>query len=165
MSNLYNLSAEVAALKEKLEASDLDEQTIADTLEAESFDFESKVRALAYVIREFQAKEEALTCAIDEMVYRKQVMKSRITGLQTYLLNCMLLAGVRKVEGVEFDVSIRKNPHAVKIVDYGLVPEAYWKIPEPAPAILDRKAMQKDLKDGKSIPGCQLEQTERVEIR
>lgn len=35
MTSLYNLSAEVAALKEKLEASDLDEQTIADTLEAE----------------------------------------------------------------------------------------------------------------------------------
>lgn len=165
MSNLYNLSAEVAALKEKLEASDLDPQTIADTLEAESFDFEEKCRATAYVIKEFQAKEEALTCAIDEMVYRKKGMKNRITGLQAYLLDCMQLAGVRKVEGVEFDISIRKNPHAVKIIDSGLVPEAYWKIPEPAPAILDKKALLKDMKDGKSIPGCQLEQTERVEIK
>ena len=61
MSNLYKLSAEVAALKEKLEASDLDEQTIADTLEAESFDFEEKCKAVAYVIKEFAAKEELLT--------------------------------------------------------------------------------------------------------
>lgn len=165
MTSLYNLSAEVAALKEKLEASDLDEQTIADTLEAESFDFEEKCRATAYVIKEFQAKEEALTCAIDEMVYRKKGMKNRITGLQAYLLDCMQLAGVRKVEGVEFDISIRKNPHAVKIIDSGLVPKAYWKIPEPAPAILDKKALLKDMKDGKSIPGCQLEQTERVVIK
>lgn len=165
MNNLYNLSAEVAALKEKLEASDLDPQTIADTLEAESFDFEEKCRATAYVIKEFQAKEEALTCAIDEMVYRKQVMKNRITGLKAYLLNCMQMANVRKVEGVEFDISIRKNPPSVSVYDTGLVPETFWKIPEPAPAILDKKALLKDLKDGKSIPGCQLEQSLRVEIR
>lgn len=165
MTSLYNLSAEVAALKEKLEASDLDEQTIADTLEAESFDFEEKCRATAYVIKEFQAKEEALTCAIDEMVYRKKGMKNRITGLQAYLLDCMQLAGVRKVEGVEFDISIRKNPHAVQIIDDGLVPELYWKIPEPEPARLDKRRLLKDLKDGKSIPGCQLEHTERVVIK
>lgn len=165
MSNLYNLSAEVAALKEKLEASDLDRQTIADTLEAESFDFEEKCRATAYIIKEFQAKEDALTCAIDEMVYRKQVMKSKITGLQAYLLNCMQLASVRKVEGVEFDISIRKNPPSVSVYDTGLVPETFWKIPEPAPARLDKKAILESLKEGKDVPGCELSKTERIEIR
>ena len=165
MSNLYKLSAEVAAVKEKLEASDLDQQTIADTLEAESFDFEEKCKAVAYVIKEFQAKEEALTCAIDEMVYRKQVMKSRITGLQAYLLNCMQLASVRKVEGIEFDIFIRKNPPSVSVYDTGLVPETFWKIPEPAPARLDKKAILESLKEGKTVQGCELQQTERVEIR
>ena len=165
MSNLYNLSAEVAALKEKLEASDLDEQTIADTLEAESFDFENKVRALAYVIREFQAKEEALTCAIDEMVYRKQVMKNRVFNLKAYLLDCMQLAGVRKVEGVEFDVFIRKNPKSVDVQKSVLVPESFWKTPEPSPAILDKRAILEKLKAGEYVPGCRLVQTERVEIR
>lgn len=165
MSNLYNLSAEVAALKEKLEASDLDAQTIADTLEAESFDFEEKCKAVGYVVKEFESKIMSLEDAYDEMWQRKVRFENKRKSLLEYLQACMTIAGVKKVEGVEFDIAIRKNPHAVKIIDEGLVPETYWKIPEPAPAKLDKKSILKDLKDGKSVPGCQLEQTERVEIR
>lgn len=165
MINLYNLSAEVAALKEKLEASDLDAQTIADTLEAESFDFEEKCKAVGYVVKEFESKIMSLEDAYDEMWQRKVRFENKRKSLLEYLQACMTIAGVKKVEGVEFDIAIRKNPHAVKIIDEGLVPETYWKIPEPAPAKLDKKSILKDLKDGKSVPGCQLEQTERVEIR
>lgn len=165
MSNLYNLSAEVATLKEKLEASDLDAQTIADTLEAESFDFEEKCRAVGYVVKEFESKIASLETAYDEMWLRKVHFENKRKSLLEYLQACMTIANVKKVEGVEFDISIRKNPHAVKIVDSGLVPEAYWKIPEPAPAKLDKKSILKDLKDGKNVPGCQIEQTERVEIK
>ena len=78
MSNLYKLSTEVAVLKEKLENSDLDQQTIADTLEAESFDFEEKCKAVAYVIKEFEAKEMALSDALEEMELRLHVIKNRI---------------------------------------------------------------------------------------
>lgn len=165
MSNLYNLSAEVAAIKEKLENSELDQQTIADTLEAESFDFEEKCKAVAYVIKEFESKIMSLEDAYDEMWQRKVRFENKRKSLLEYLQACMTIAGVKKVEGVEFDIVIRKNPHAVKIIDEGLVPVSYRKIPEPAPAILDKKALLKDMKDGKSIPGCQLEQTERVEIK
>ena len=165
MSNLYKLSAEVAAVKEKLEASDLDQPTIADTLEAESFDFEEKCKAVGYVVKEFESKIMSLEDAYDEMWQRKVRFENKRKSLLEYLQACMTIAGVKKVEGVEFDIVIRKNPHAVKIIDEGLVPVSYWKIPEPAPARLDRKSILKDLKDGKSVPGCQLEQTERVEIR
>ncbi len=165
MSNLYNLSAEVAALKEKLEASDLDQQTISDTLEAESFDFEEKCRAVGYVVKEFESKIMSLEEAYDEMWQRKVHFENKRKSLLEYLQTCMTIAGVRKIDGVEFDISIRKNPHAVKIIDSGLVPPSYWKIPEPAPAKLDKRSILNDLKIGKQIPGCELEQTERVEIK
>ena len=165
MSNLYNLSAEVAALKEKLEASDLDEQTIADTLEAESFDFEEKCKAVAYVIKEFAAKEELLTGAIDEMVFRKNVIKNKVNSLQSYLLDCMKLAGVAKVPGVEFDISVRKNPPSVEVYESGLIPEQYWKVPEPAPATVNKKLVMEALKEGREIPGARISQTERVVIK
>lgn len=165
MSNLYKLSAEVAAVKEKLEASDLDQPTIADTLEAESFDFEEKCKALGYVVKEFESKIMSLEDAYDEMWQRKVRFENKRKSLLEYLQACMTIAGVRKVEGLEFDIVIQKNPHAVQIIDDGLVPELYWKIPEPEPARLDKRRLLKDLKDGKSIPGCQLEQTERVVIK
>lgn len=165
MSNLYNLSAEVSALKEKLESSDLDEKTIADTLEAKSFDFEEKCRAVGYVVKEFESKIMSLEEAYDEMWQRKVHFENKQKSLLEYLQACMTIAGVKKVEGVEFDITIKKNPKSVKIIDSGLVPESYWKIPEPEPAKLDKRAILKDLKEGKSIPGCQIYQTERVEVR
>ena len=165
MSSLYNLSAEVAALKEKLEASDLDAQTIADTLEAESFDFEEKCKAVAYVIKEFEAKEMALSDALEEMELRLHVIKNRIYSLKTYLLTCLQQAGVRKVEGVEFDISIKKNPPSVSVFNQNAIPEMFWKIPEPSPAKLDRKAILESLKKGKTVPGCELSKSERVEIK
>lgn len=165
MSNLYNLSAEVAAIKEKLENSELDQQTIADTLEAESFDFEEKCKAVAYVIKEFKAKDEALIEALDEMELRRHAIKNKIYSLNDYLLTCLQQAGVKKVEGVEFDISVRKNPQSVEVLQSGLIPSQYWRTPEPAPATLDKKTLLKDLREGRNIPGCQLKQTERVEIK
>jgi hypothetical protein len=165
MSNLYNLSAEVAAIKEKLENSELDQQTIADTLEAESFDFEEKCKAVAYVIKEFKAKDEALIEALDEMELRRHAIKNKIYSLNHYLLTCLQRAGVKKVEGVEFDISVRKNPQSVDVFESGLIPESYWKTPEPSPAMLDKRAILKTLKEGVNIPGCRLVQTERVDIK
>ena len=117
------------------------------------------------VVKEFESKIMSLEDAYDEMWQRNVRFENKRKSLLEYLQACMTIAGVKKVEGVEFDIVIRKNPHAVKIIEEGLVPVSYWKIPEPAPARLDRKSILKDLKDGKSVPGCQLEQTERVEIR
>ena len=165
MSSLYNLSAEVAALKEKLEASDLDEQTIADTIEGESFDFEQKCLAAGYIVKELEGQILMLENAYDEMWQRKVRFENGRKNLLKYLQTCMTIAGVSKVKGDLFDVAIKKNPHAVQIVNDGLVPEEYWKIPEPEPARLDKRRLLKDLKDGKNVPGCQLEQTERVEIK
>lgn len=164
MTSLYNLSAEVAALKEKLEASDFDEQTIADTLEAESFDFEEKCRATAYVIKEFQASLQSMQRAIDEMCARQLQLQNKTKSLYSYLLDCMTLAGKKKIKGVEFDITVKRNPASVEIIDSGIIPERYWKVPEPAPAILDKRTLLKKLKEGENIPGCQLVQKERLEI-
>ena len=164
MSSLYKLSAEVAALKEKLENSDLDAQTIADTLEAESFDFEEKCKAIAYVIKEFEAKEMALSDAIEEMEHRERAIRNRVDHLKTYLQDSMIRAGKRKVEGVEFDVAIRKNPQSVDVFDHSLVPPDFWIKLEPTRAV-DKKGIRQKLQSGENVPGCRLVQTERIEIK
>ena len=165
MSNLYKLSAEVATLKDELENSGQDPQTIADTIEAESFDFEKKCLATGYIVKEFEGKSIALENACDEMCQRKVHFENKRKSLLEDSQTCTTIAGVRKVEGLEFDIVNKKNPHAEQIIADGLVPEVYWKIPEPEPARLDKRRLLKDLKDGKSVPACHLEQTERVEIR
>lgn len=165
MTNLYNLSAEVAAIKEKLEASDLNEQTIADTLEGESFDFEQKCLAVGYVVKEFEQTIMSLENIYDDLWQRKCRFEAKRKHLLDYLQTCMTIADVKKVAGLEFDIVLRKNPKAIDIIDSGLIPPKYWKVPDPAPATLDKRAILDDLKAGKNVFGCRIKQTKRVEIR
>ena len=51
MTSLYQLAAELEALRQKLIENGNDDQTVADTLEGEALDFDNKILACAYAKR------------------------------------------------------------------------------------------------------------------
>jgi hypothetical protein len=68
-----------------------------------------------------------------------------------------------EVLGFEFTVRRQSNPPKVKIVDEKLIPETYKSI--TTTVNISKRDILDDLKEGKNIPGVDLERTERLVIK
>lgn len=168
MTALYELAAEVRETFAALEALDLDEQTIADTMEGVVAPFEDKVVAVAKYIR----NQEILAAAIKEqqaaLAARLKSTQNRIESLQGYLLTHMTSVGCQKVVRPEIEVALHKKAPVLVVDDSSTVPGDFWRLPPPPPPpepVLDRKLMLDALKAGQPVPGAHMEAGFRVSIK
>ena len=141
-------------LREQLteEYSDIDEETLSDTLEGMT----SLHEKLAAVIRSQQHDSDiskALKERIGVMRDRLKRFESRIEKkreLVTYVMEC---ADIRKLNEPDFSASLRLVPPSLHVSDEKEIPEDYW-IPQPPK--LDRQALLTQLKNNQSVPGASL---------
>lgn len=164
MKPLYQLVTQHRAL-EVLDAEEVDEQTLADTLEALEGEIEIKARSCAAHIQNLDAFAEMVKDASKKLAERAARIERKSDWLRSYLLHQMRGAGLTKIKAPEFTVSIRKNPAAVLIAEHASIPAEYMVQPEPPPPRPDKKKLKEALEHGAVIDGVALEQTERLDIR
>ena len=132
--------------------SDIDEETLSDTLEGMT----SLHEKLAVVIRSQQHDSDiskALKERIGEMRGRLKRFENRIEKkreLVTYVMEC---ADIRKLNEPDFSASLRIVPPSLRVIDENVVPDNFWN---PQPPKLDRQALLAHLKANQSIPGVSL---------
>ncbi|MCU1316965.1 MAG: hypothetical protein JWN63_2287 [Candidatus Acidoferrum typicum] len=73
----------------------------------------------------------------------------------------MLDWGLKKVEGQEFSFTVKKNPPKVEVVDEALIPPEFISY---TPAI-NKAAIKDALEEGKEVPGAELVQSTRLDVR
>jgi hypothetical protein len=162
---LYEIAAEYRQMVEALLATDGDEQTIADTIEGESFPLEVKAQNAAYAIRTLLANAEAIESAEKAMAARRKAMENRAANIKDYLLYCMTVAGIQKIECPHFSIKVVNNGASVAIDDDRQIPERFLRKPEAPPPQPDKKAIGEALKAGEVVPGARLVRGKRVDIR
>jgi hypothetical protein len=127
-------------------------------------DIKDKASNIAMVIGEMDALDNAFDDAITRMKARQILARNRRERIKQYLLVNMQATGIAKIEGPYHKIAIRKNPPKV-IVDFeDSIPAEYMRQPVMPPPVPDKAAIGAALKAGADVPGCHLEQTERVEI-
>lgn len=164
MKPLYQLVTQHRAL-EALDAEEVDEQTLANTLEALEGEIEIKATSCAAHIQNLDAFAEMVKDASAKLAARAARIQRKSDWLRSYLLNQMRGAGISKIKAPEFTVSIRKNPASVLIGEHAAIPTEYMVQPAPPPARPDKKKLKEALERGTVIDGVALEQTERLDIR
>ena len=169
MTALYELTAEYRRAAEALADLDADEQTVADTLDGLRFPLEEKARNVALVVGNIEALAEATSDAASKLADRAKRIQARADSLRAYLLHNMLSAGITKIEPTKdlpyFRIALRNNPASVIIHDPALVPVEYMDDPKPPPPKPDKKLIAQAIKDGHTVPGCELRIGQRVEIK
>ncbi len=164
MTALFILAAEHRALADKLHDTDLDEQTILDTLEAESGDLVEKGKNVAAVFRNLESDAKQIKEAEEQLYARRKALEKRAANLKQYLLNGMTVSGIQKIECPWFVVSIKNNPESVQIDDESLIPRDYFR-EIPATFQLDKNLVKSAIKDGFEVPGAYLARTTRLDIK
>lgn len=157
---LYELANDFLEV-ENLEG--VDEQTQNEILNAIKIEIENKGDGIIKFIR----NEEASLKVIDEEIKRLQALKksknNKIKNMKNYLKHCMNLMGMKKIEGNLGRISIRKNPVSLEIADESLIPAIFIK--EEIIKTIDKNAIKYVIKEGGSVSGCTLTQSESITIK
>lgn len=161
---LYQLTG---ALKEFEAVADdeMPEEAVRDTLEALRGEVEVKAADIILYGRNQEALAWAIEDAAKAMKERAARIRRRIDWLHSYVLQNMRSSGISKIETPQVCVSVQKNPPSVVIDTDWLIPEEFLVQPEPPPPKPDKKAICDAIKSGKEVPGCHLEQSERLKIK
>lgn len=142
------------------EEADMD--VIRDTLESIEGLITDKAESIAKLIKSIEADEQAIKAEEERLYNRRKALENRRNSIKEYLETQLISAGIDKVKGTLFTISIQNNPPSVNIQDDATVPDKYYV---PQPPKLDKKALIEDLKAGAIIEGISLQHTKGVRIR
>ena len=128
--NLYLLTDEfeqaAIALNEMVEAGEIDEEAMADTLEGLAGDIEEKSISLACYVKNIDALSGAIREEEKRMAERRRSYEKHSDRLKNYLLENLKRCDLKAVESPLFKISIRKNPPSVVVT--GDVPGEFVKV-------------------------------------
>jgi uncharacterized membrane protein YccC len=163
--SLYLIATEYRQALDTLAESDLDPQTLADTLEGLDGELQPKLIAVAMWARNVDADADAIEAAAKAMQDRAKALRAKAERTRAYLLQCMQLAGVERISSPHVVLSVRANPASVEIEDEAQIPAAYMTDPKPVPPKPDKALIKRALQDGHEVPGARLARGVRLEIK
>lgn len=165
---LFQIAAEYRHITDVLMDSGADEQTLTDTLEGEAWPLELKAQNYGFVIRNLEATAANIKDAEKQMKARREAIEKRAAALLERLKTGLEIAGVSKLECPHFALTIKKNPPSVDVWDERQIPAQYLRTPEPPPPPVptpDKAAIKEAIKAGIDVPGAQVVQGTRLEIK
>jgi hypothetical protein len=165
MTALYVLAQQYRADADKLADMELDDQTLSDTLEGMGGELELKAENVVMFARNLEVTAAAIKDAEAQMAARRKAMESRAASLKRYVLENMQIAGIQKIEGPLFKLSIRENPPSVEVFELDLIPLEYMTQPEPPPPAPNKTAIKAAIAAGVDVPGAKVNRTTRLEIK
>jgi hypothetical protein len=168
LPSLYKLASQHHQLEAIGTDEDLDEaalEAIRNTLEGLEGEIEIKAQSVAAHCLNLEAYAKAAKEASKQLAQRAQRIERRADALREYMRSQLEALGLTKIDGPEFTVAIRKNPASVLIAPEADLGDEWMVFPEAPPPTPDKRKIGEALKAGKSIPGCSLSQTTRLDIR
>lgn len=162
--SLYQLTGQWLDLANRLSDTDLDAQTIADTIEGsdEQMAMEEKAQGYEMVARNFEASIPAIDHEIKRLQDMKKAKQARADALRNRVKDAMIVMGREKITCPLFELRIQKNPASVEVYEEALVPSEFWRTPAQ---VIDKTALKEALKAGREIQGARLTQGESLRVK
>lgn len=132
--------------------SDLDEETLEDTLEGLS-DLDE---VIACAIRSAVADEGlalALKSRINDMKLRLARLQARAKGKRSACAKAMADTGLKSIKKDDLTISLRTAQNQLEILEEEAIPDAFWRTPPP---VIDKRSLTEALKAGQNISGAAL---------
>jgi hypothetical protein len=147
------LATHVVARKRLLsEISDIDEDTLSDTLEGLT-DLREILAELIRSALDDEALVSGLSTRLSDLKSRMERLEIRAKRKRQLALRVMSDAVISKLTVADFTASLKQAPPSVDVLAEDRVPAAYWK---PQPPKLDKQGILAALKLGTIIDGAAL---------
>lgn len=162
--SLYQMADEYLSALQHLRESDIDDQTIADTLEGLEGELVQKAQNVAAFAMNMEAEADALKAAEKRLADRRRAIEKKSAKMREYLLMNMEKSGITEIKAIDdtFRVRLMAGRQSVVIDSDESIPKEYRRIKtidEP-----DKVALAKALKDGEDIPGASLVRKPQLKI-
>lgn len=164
---LYELTNERLQLQHKLEALNLDECTIADTLEGESGALERKIEDYGWVMLGMEQYINSIKAEKERLDGRLALKEKQLTSIKDWLREGMVAAGISKIDCPVFSITIKTNPPKVVIDAESQIPNEFWIVPEPVEPVprINKTLIQAAIKEGREVNGAHIEQSKRLDFK
>lgn len=157
--NLYSLSAEYLELLNEDELTEYMEARI----DAIQDDFSKKAIAIGGLIRELNINQDVVKNEIKRLREKSDKIYLNTRRLEEYLMSSMESLGYSKIESSLYNVKIKMNPCSVNIIEEYQIPNKY--IIEKIERRINNELIKKDIKNNIDVPGAELIQRKRIEIK
>lgn len=106
---LYELTNDYRTLMEEIDAGNIPEDAIADTLEAITGSIEEKADSIACILKSIEVEIAAFKAEEDRLCARRKAKQAAHDRLKAYLSGHLLAAGIDKVETPRNKITFLKS--------------------------------------------------------
>ncbi len=156
---LYEMTEAAKTLYAMLDAEEIDEKAVHDTLEG--MGLEIKLEDYCKVIRQFTSDAEAYKAEADRLTKKKETAENAVKRLKSAVLAYMTVAGKDKETAGVFTVKVGTSK-SVCITDETKIP-AVFLIEQPPK--VDRASIRKMLFAGETVNGAELQINRNIQIK
>ena len=166
MNTLYEIADAYRRFAEAVEAGEIPEEAIADTLEGLDGALEDKADNIACLIKELLAQAESIKAEETALAERRKAKENHAARLKSYLAEQLTAAGKTRVETARNAISFRRSS-ALEIYDEDAFmawdnAENYLTYQQPK---INRKDIGDAIRHGMEVPGCKVVDRQNIQIR
>lgn len=165
MANLYELTnefKEAEYLFNMAESDDELREAERHLIEAE-VDLAEKAENIARLIKNFESERESFKKESDRLAAKAKSFENKVTNLKRYLQDNLEVAGVDKVKGQLFTVSLQNNPISLDLSSEQHIPMEFKRTPEP---VVNKRELLKHIQQtGEIFDGVEVKRTRSIRIR
>lgn len=149
---LYEMSEAAMQLYNLLEAGEIDEAILNDTLE--SIGASEKLEDYVHVLKSFEAEISMIDTEMSRLKENKRILANRSEYMKQKIIEFMQVTNQKSANAGTFKIRLNESK-SCEITDESLIPREYMR-EIPAKYEPDKREMLKALKNGEAISGATL---------
>ena len=126
-------------------------------------DVKEKGVMVAKYIQTIDGYKKSIDDECKRLADRKKKLEKKMDWLHWYLKKNMEVCNIQEISCPFFTIKIKKNPLAVTVTDPDQIPDEYINVKEVAS--IDKIKIKQALQDGCFVPGVELSQGYRLDIK
>ena len=166
---LYEIADTYRAFMAAVDAGEIPEDAVADTLDWIEGEFEAKADSIACLIKELRLEAKGIKEEADTLAERARRAQTKADRLQSYLFTHMQAMGKSRITTSRNALSLRKGPVSCRIEDedtvLGFLSMHHMEDCIKREVSIRKRELLARLKDGDEIPGAQIVQDMTITIK
>lgn len=148
MRTMYEITSSLKELLYLMESEEIPSDMIADTLEAVGMEVEQVADNVANMLTEMAADCDKLKAEERRLHERRQMMEGNASRLKSQLLQMLQIADKKSFKTTLHSFSVRGTSGKTIVTAPDMLPDEYFRIPDPTPPELDMKKITAGVKSG-----------------